>query len=120
MKISNVLKVLIVDDHLEMRRTLISIITEMVEIDVEFIECGDGNEAIESFISFQPHWVLMDVQLKTTNGFDVARSIIESDSKAKIVFITSHNNPIFKEKAHALNTGFVSKDNLSELKHFFN
>lgn len=110
------MKILIVDDHKEMRKILRSIVLEESGTKDEIIECANGNEAIEQFSLHQPDCVLMDVQLKGMNGFDATEKIHENFPEAKIIIITSHNSPAFRQKAVDLHAvGFVSKDNLSEL-----
>ncbi len=110
------MKILIVDDHTEMRKILRSIVLEESGTMDEIIECADGKEAVEQFSLHQPDFVLMDVQLKGMNGFSATEKIHENYPDAKIIIVTSHNSSAFRQKAvdlHAI--GFVSKDNLSEL-----
>lgn len=113
------MKILIVDDHTEMRKILKSIVLSESGMMDEIIECDDGSDAVEQFSIHHPDFVLMDVQLKGMNGFVATEKIHERDPSAKIIFVTSHNSSAFRQKAidlHAI--GFVTKDNLSEISRF--
>lgn len=110
------MKIMIVDDHADMRRMLRTIVSNAVHDENEFIECSDGQEAVEQFSLHHPDYVLMDVQLKEMNGFTAAEQIYEQQPAAKVIFVTSHNTPVFRMKAIQLHAhGFVSKENLMEL-----
>ena len=111
------MKILIVDDYVDMRRLLHMIVSGRSVDPVEIIECATGVEAVEQYAVHHPDYVLLDVQLKDINGFIVAENIYKADPDAKIIFVTSFNTPAFRAKAEQLHAkGFVSKDNLSELK----
>jgi len=108
---------MIVDDNSDMRKMLRSIITEGKEEMIDILECSDGSEGVEQYSQFHPDVVLMDIQLKTMNGFMAAEKIYQQEPTAKIYFITSHNTKIFRDQAKKLNAqGFITKDNLSELQ----
>ncbi len=112
------MKIMIVDDHADMRRMLRSIVTDGERKGTEIIECSDGETAVEKYSVHHPDCVLMDVQLKKMSGFEATEKIYESDPNASIIFITSHNTSAFRTKAKLLHAkAFVIKDNLSELDH---
>lgn len=113
---SYTMKIMIVDDHAAMRRTLRSVIESSSHRSDEYIECDDSNSAIEQFKQSQPDVVLMDIQLPTKNGFYAAEEILKYQPKANIIFVTSHDTQIFRNRAQQLQArGFISKENLSEL-----
>jgi DNA-binding NarL/FixJ family response regulator len=110
------MKIMIVDDHVDMRRMLKSVVAIAAKQPVEIIECADGNEAIDQYEQQHPDYVLMDVQMEPTNGFTAMERIIKNDPEASVIFVTSHNTSAFRLKASLLHAkGFVTKDNLSEL-----
>lgn len=110
------MKIMIVDDHPDMRRVLRNIVMLALKEPVEIFECGCGEDATNQFSSIKPDMVLMDIELKSMSGFTVAEEIYELDAEAKIIIVTSYNTPTFRRKAKQLNTyGFVCKDNLSDL-----
>ncbi len=109
---------MIVDDHADMRRLLRRIVSGTPEGTNEIIECFDGDEAVEQFSFHNPDVVLMDIQLKTMNGFDAAEKILHDEPNAKIFFVTSYDTPEFRARAAVVKAkGFISKKNLSELNH---
>lgn len=110
------MKIMIVDDHADMRRLLRRIVSGAPDGTNEIIECSDGGEAVEQFPIHCPDYVLMDVELKEMNGFTATEKIYQHDPDAKIIFVTSYNTSAFRARAAALGAkGFVSKDNLLEL-----
>lgn len=113
----NGMKIMIVDDHIAIRKTLRSVIDSSAPQHNEYLECEDGIVAEEQFSAFHPDVVLMDIQLQTTNGFTVAEHLLKQEPKANIIFVTSHDTQTFRKKAFELHAcGFVSKEHLSELQ----
>ncbi len=113
------MKILIVDDHADMRRTLRTIIDAASVHSHDFIECTDGQEAVEQFALHRPDVVIMDVQLKTVDGFTAVKKIMELRPGSRVIFVSAHDSPGVRERAARLHAvGFVSKDNLMELPSF--
>ena len=107
---------MIVDDHPDMRRTLRTIVASASADDTEFVECSDGVEAVQQFPIHRPDRIVMDVQLKTMDGFTAAEKIFELDPTAQIIFVTGFPSAGARKRAEQLRArGFVSKDNLMEL-----
>jgi DNA-binding NarL/FixJ family response regulator len=110
------MKIMIVEDHPDMRRMLKSIVAIASREPVEVFECADGEEAVRTYDVVHPDQVLMDVQLGATDGFTVTERIREQHPEASVIFVTSHNTSAYRIKAKLLHAkGFVSKENLSEL-----
>jgi DNA-binding NarL/FixJ family response regulator len=106
------MKFLIVDDSAQMRRCIKESLTSAVEI----VECWDGGEAIAAFAKHQPDWVLMDIEMKPVDGLAAARQIRIDWPKAKIIFVTSYDQPRYREAASQLKAeGYVLKDNLEQI-----
>ena len=109
------MKIMIVEDHPDMRRMLKSIVAIASHEPVEVFECADGEEAVLTYGAVRPDHILMDVQLGSTDGFTVTERIRKQDPDASVIFVTSHNTSAYRTKAKLLHaTGFVSKENLSE------
>ena len=113
---------MIVDDHAGIRRLLGNILT-MADKDLlatndslELVECESGEEAIEQYAKFRPDFVLMDFQLNGMNGIQTTELILQNDSGAKIIFVTSYDSPSLRRKAdHISALGFISKKDLSQV-----
>ena len=110
----NVMKILIVEDNLQVRRMICRFVREFSD---EIREENDGVNALSAYRDFQPDWVLMDIQMKQMNGIEASKEIIAEYPKAKIVIVTSHNSPALREKAKEAGiSGFILKENLSDLR----
>lgn len=107
------MKIMIVDDNAGMREMIRSM--ALNEQDT-VVECADGADAVTAYTTFRPDFVLMDIEMKTMDGFTASDLIYKFDPAAKIIFITSHNTSAFRLKARTMKAaGFVSKENLSEI-----
>ena len=82
------LKILVVDDSLIIRKKLIKMIEKLGHEAV--FGAKDGNEAISSYISKKPDLVTMDITMPDMDGITAVKGIIEHDENAKIIMVTSH------------------------------
>jgi two-component system chemotaxis response regulator CheY len=111
------MKFLIVDDSAQMRRCIKDSLTSAVET----VECRDGLEAIAAFAQHRPDWVLMDIEMKPVDGLAATRQIKAHWPEAKVIFVTSHDQPRFREAASQLKVeGYVIKDNLEQINQIVN
>jgi DNA-binding NarL/FixJ family response regulator len=91
-KRDGVISVLLVDDHLLVRRGF----RRMLEDDpgiVVVAEAGDGQEAVESAERERPDVVVMDFALPSMNGAIAARKIAESVPEAAVLIVSMHAEP---------------------------
>lgn len=113
------MKILIVDDHADMRKMIKSVLMSVGRKSEDFIECESGEEAILQYGNHHPDFVLMDIHLKQMNGFMATEQIMKNDPQAKVIFISSFHSPSIVNQVNKFHTlGFVSKDNLAELEKF--
>jgi len=106
------MKMLIVDDSAAMRRC----IKDLLPASDETLECSDGDEAVRAFATYRPDWVLMDIEMKPLDGLSAARQIRADWPDARIIFVTSHDRPRFREAVAELKVeGYVLKDNLEQI-----
>ncbi len=105
--------VLIVDDHPSFRASA----RRMLEADgYEVVgEAEDAGAALAAAQWLQPELVLLDVRLPDTDGFEVARRLLDADGHVpKIVLISSHDS---SDLGEAIGTsgarGFIPKSELS-------
>ena len=82
------LKVLVVDDSLIIRKKLTKII-EKLGHEVVY-GAKNGQEGIDSYISKKPDLVTMDITMPDMDGITAVGHIIKADEDAKIIMVTSH------------------------------
>lgn len=82
-------KVLIVDDSMLMRRTLAGYFKKAGNF--EIIEAEDGQECLYKYRSSMPDLVTLDINMPKMNGIEAIKKILEIDSEAKILMISSVN-----------------------------
>jgi DNA-binding NarL/FixJ family response regulator len=105
-------RVLVVDDHPSFRRCARALLTsEGFEV---VGEAEDGASALVLARELAPALVLLDIQLPDTDGFDVAKQLLEAKPDLQIVLVSSRGRseygPLIEESGAR---GFVSKGDLS-------
>lgn len=109
-------KLLIVDDHANARELIRSFLTIP---GMTFQESGSGHEAIARARDFKPHWITMDIKMPGMDGFETIKGIKEVHPEARVIIVTSFNDPQFRDRAHnAGAVGFILKENLLALRLF--
>lgn len=108
------MKLLIVEDNAEMRRLIVKIVSRLSH---SIFECIDGCDAFEAYEQYLPDWVLMDVEMKTTDGITATRQITGVYPRARIVIVTNYKDDAVRRLAYAAGaSGYVHKENLIELR----
>ena len=108
------MKLLIVDDHVAMRRMIGRVVNDMAS-DIE--ECGDGSEALAAYTQYRPDCVLMDIEMSRVDGITATREILMAFPGAKVVIVTKHDDQQLREEAlKAGACGYVLKDNLIAIR----
>lgn len=82
------LKVLIVDDSLIIRKK-VSKILENLGHEVVF-DATNGQEAIDAYVKYKPDLVTMDITMPDMDGITAVKHIMKDDKEAKIIMVTSH------------------------------
>jgi len=105
MSTSEVIQVMIVDDHGMVRRGLSTILK--VKADLELVgEASNGQEALEICEQIQPDVILMDLVMPEMGGVEATRLIRERWPQVQVIALTS-----FQEKElvrEALQAGAIS------------
>jgi two-component system chemotaxis response regulator CheY len=86
MKLDNA-KILIGDDSILARKQLKDIISSFGA--VSFIEAANGQEAIDLYKSEKPDIVFLDIVMPIKDGIAAVNEIIQSDSNAHIIIVSS-------------------------------
>jgi two-component system invasion response regulator UvrY len=102
------MRVLIVDDHPIVASGCRAVLAD--EGDIVLLEAADAESGERIFAAEHPDVCLIDINLPTVSGFELARRILARDSAARIIMFSMNDDPIFA--ARAIDTGargYVSK-----------
>jgi CheY-like chemotaxis protein len=94
-------RVLIVDDHEDIRRVVARIVTACGH---EAVAVAEGEEAITSATENRPSLMILDLMMPGVTGFDVLRAL-RADPRTRempIVVYSALNDPEFVEQALSL------------------
>ena len=107
---NSTINILLVEDQKLMRVGLKSLFEEHSELEI-VSEAQTAKEAIEAYKIIHPDITLMDIGLPDMSGIEATKKILEIDSKAKIIILTSHLSE--REVMESLQAGacaYVMKD----------
>jgi two-component system, NarL family, response regulator LiaR len=105
MRVKKMIRVLFVDDHEMVRIGVSSYLSAQPDIDVVG-EADDGVKGVELALDLRPDIILMDLVMKTMDGIEATKKIIEQWPEAKIIIVTSF---LDDEKVYpALEAGAIS------------
>jgi len=108
------LKLLIVDDKAQVRSMIRRFLGDLA---AEIRETDDGETALDAYATFLPDWVLMDIEMKHTNGIVATERIRAAYPQANIVIVTNYDDDRLRERATAAGArGYVLKENLLALR----
>ena len=103
------MRVLIADDSKPVRERLVSLLTELDDVNI----VGQAENTIEAKIlikELNPDLVILDIRMPGGTGMDIIEDIKKFNPKIKIIILTNYHFPQYKEKC--LSTGvdyFFSK-----------
>ena len=86
----NKITVLLVDDHILVRRGFRRMLEDDPEIDVVG-EAGDGHEAVEQAELLKPRVVVMDFALPSMNGAVATRLIRKASADIEVLILSMHS-----------------------------
>jgi DNA-binding NarL/FixJ family response regulator len=88
---SDIIRILLADDHPVVRRGLKATIEEDPELRV-VAEAVDGNDALAKMVELQPHVAILDIDMPGANGLSVAREAAARNLSTRIIFMTFHSD----------------------------
>jgi two-component system invasion response regulator UvrY len=102
------MRILIVDDHPIVASGCRALLAE--EPDVVFLEASDAESGERVFVDEHPDVCILDINLPSVSGFELARRILAHAPAARIVMFSMNDDPIFAARAiEAGAKGYVSK-----------
>jgi DNA-binding NarL/FixJ family response regulator len=104
------IRVLLVDDHLEVRERLRILL--MPAPDIELVgEAADGTEALAVLERFPAEVVVMDLTLPGISGIETAKQILAEWTGTRIIIISLQSDPHYvKESFKTGVTGYLLKE----------
>lgn len=107
---TDVIRVMICDDHALFRRGLVMVLESESGITI-VAEAEDGQEAVARAIESAPDVVLMDVRMPQMSGIEATRKIADAVPSAKILMLTvSDEEEDLYEAIKAGATGYLLKE----------
>lgn len=102
------MRVLIADDHPIVASGCRTVLADEPEIVV--LEASDAEGAERIFLSEHPDISVIDINLPTVSGFELARRILAHDASARIIMFSMNDDPVFVARAIEIGArGYVSK-----------
>jgi len=92
------LSVMVVDDEVQIRDSLVGKIKECTENSI-ITTAGNGQEAMEKIKIYRPHILFTDIRMPYMNGLDLAKYIREQYPKVVVVIISGYSDFDFAQKA---------------------
>ena len=109
---SNLIRILIVDDHPLVREGISLMLADRTDMAVAGEAC-DGSEAVERFRKLRPDVTLMDLQMPIMNGVEAIRTIHSEFPDARILVLTTYAGDVQAVRAlKAGATGYLLKSSL--------
>jgi CheY-like chemotaxis protein len=107
------LKLLIVDDHAALRRTVRQLFDGP---GVTILEASTGEEAVKVFRTERPDWVVMDMRMPGMGGLRATEALRQLDPGARVIVISQFTDAEYAEQAQRSGAvEFVNKEELSLL-----
>jgi DNA-binding NarL/FixJ family response regulator len=102
------MRVLIVDDHPIVASGCRALLAGEPEIVI--LEASDAESGERAFVAEHPDICVLDINLPTVSGFELARRILARVASARIIMFSMNDDPIFAVRAIEIGAkGYVSK-----------
>jgi DNA-binding NarL/FixJ family response regulator len=84
-------RVLVVDDHAAVRKTICSLLSTEPTLDV-VCQTADGEDAVRKAEELQPDLILLDITLPGISGIEAACRIRKVSPQSRILFLSQHDS----------------------------
>ena len=117
----NPIRVLIVDDHLVVRRGLRSMLADAKDVEIVG-EASSAGEAIKRATSLRPDILVLDIRMPGMNGLRLLRCLKEQLPDLKVIILTNYDDEqflleAFRAGAYGYLLKNVSREDLLEVLH---
>jgi two-component system, NarL family, invasion response regulator UvrY len=100
--------VLIVDDHPIVASGCRTVFAD--EPEIVLLDASDAESGERAFVAEKPDICVIDINLPTVSGFELARRILARDGSARIIMFSMNDDPAFAARAIDIGAkGYVSK-----------
>jgi DNA-binding NarL/FixJ family response regulator len=102
------MRVLIVDDHPIVASGCRALLAGDSEITI--LEAADAESGEQAFVAEKPDICVLDINLPTVSGFELARRILARNASARLIMFSMNDDPVFAARAIEVGAkGYVSK-----------
>jgi two-component system, NarL family, invasion response regulator UvrY len=102
------MRILIVDDHPIVASGCRAVLAD--EGEVAILEASDAEGGERVFVAENPDICVIDINLPTVSGFELARRILDRAPDARIIMFSMNDDPAFAARAIEIGAkGYVSK-----------
>ncbi len=110
----SVINVMLVDDHAVVRMGFKMLLETDADIKV-VCEAESGELAIQRYMEFKPHVVVMDITMPGIGGLEAIERILAKDSAAKILVLSGHEDSVHPKRVlNAGAVGYLTKRSAAE------
>ncbi len=105
------IRVLLADDH----EAMLNRVADLLGGECDVIGTAiDGRQALDAAKHLKPDVLVLDISMPVINGMETARRLKAAGAKARIVFLTVHDDPDFaREALEAGALGYVIKSRIA-------
>ena len=108
----NRIRLILADDHTMFAEGLKSLLDEEFEL---LGAVGNGLDLVDMTQRLDPEVIIVDISMPVLSGFDAIRRIKENGSRAKVIFLTMHDDDTLVEEAFRCGgSGYVLKQAAGE------
>jgi DNA-binding NarL/FixJ family response regulator len=102
------MRVLIVDDHPIVASGCRTVFAD--DPDIVLLDACDAESGERAFVAEHPDICVIDINLPTVSGFELARRILARDAAARIIMFSMNDDPAFAARAIEIGAkGYVAK-----------
>ena len=102
------MRVLIVDDHPIVASGCRTVLAD--EPEIVLLEASDAESAERVFLAEHPDMCVIDINLPTVSGFELARRLLAHSASARIIMFSMNDDPVIVARAIKIGAkGYVAK-----------
>ncbi len=103
------IRILIADDHALVRESIRAILASQGDMEI-VATAGDGNEAVQLAMVYQPDVVVMDISMPSMDGLHATELIHRAREATNIIILSMHVNAALVQQALRMGArGYVLK-----------